>query len=192
MNFFGKKLSGIMNKITSKEFAKALLYALRKFTNNFYEGFGQRAQTILGDEFDYNQITLAREIYMINLWVISKTLGSEKKILDELHKIYLLPHSNENQIKQWLEQQDTEKLRDVLKNDENDLRERYTKYYADWNDRNGGKQHVLAMSMLEYMFNKGKSHRRFVRIDLTFEMINHILGMMKFIIDFRKKYEIAD
>lgn len=181
-----------MEKATSKEFAKALLYALRKFTNSFYEGFGQRAQSMFGNEFDYDQITLAREIYIINLWVISKVLNHERKILDELHKIYLLPHSNEDQIKQWLEQHNTEKLRNVLRQDECDLRERYTKYYADWNDKNGGEQYGLAMSMLEYMFNKGKPHRHFVGIDLTFEMINHILGMMKFIIDFRKKYEIID
>ncbi len=181
-----------MDRITYKEFAKALLYALRKFTNSFYEGFGQRAKSMLGNEFDYDQITLAREIYMINLWVISKVLNHEKMILDELHKIYLLPHSNNEQIKQWTEEHNTEKLRNVLRRDELDLRERYTKYYADWNDENGGEQHGLSMSMLEYMFNKGKPHRRFVGIDLTFEMINHILDMMKFIIDFRKKYKIVD
>ena len=181
-----------MDKLTSKEFAEALLYALRKFTNSFYEGFGQRAQSMLGNKFDYDQITLAREIYMINLWVISKVLNHERKILDELHKIYLLPHSNEVQVQEWLEQHNTEKLRNVLRQDESDLCERYTKYYADWNDKNCGEQYGLAMSMLEYMFNKGKPHERFVGIDLTFEILHHILGMMEFIINFRKKYEVVD
>lgn len=181
-----------MEKITCKEFAEALLYALRKFTNSFYEGFGQRVQSMLGDKFDYNQITLAREIYMINLWVISKVLSPQRKILDELHKIYLLPHSNEDQIKEWLEQNNTEKLREVLKQDESDLRERYTKYYADWDDEAKGNQSIVAVSMLEYMFNKGKPDRRFMSLDLTFEMIHHLFGMMKFILDFRIKYEIVD
>lgn len=182
----------MVDKVSSKEFAKALLYALGNFTNHFYEGFGQRARSMLGNEYDYDQITLAREIYIINLWIISKVLSPDKRILDELHKIYLLPHSNEDQIKQWLEQHDTEKLRDVLKQDESDLRERYTKYYADWDNKSEGNQFVLAMTMLEYMFNKGKPHRRFVGIDLTFEMIHHIFGMMEFILAFRKKYEVID
>ncbi|MDD5614446.1 MAG: hypothetical protein PHQ54_05195 [Candidatus Omnitrophica bacterium] len=47
-----------MEKTTSKEFAKALLYALSKFTNSFYEGFGQRAQSMLGNEFGYKGFSI--------------------------------------------------------------------------------------------------------------------------------------
>lgn len=182
-----------MEKTTSKEFAQGLLYALKKFSSNFYEDFGQRAQNILGIKLDEIQsVVLSREIYMINLWVISKILSPDKKVLDELHRTYHLPHSNENQIKQWLKGKKTENLRNVLKQDENELRERYAKYYADWDDKSGGNQSILAMTMLEYMFNKGQPSKRFVDIRLTFQVNMHILGMMKSIIELRKEHEIID
>lgn len=182
-----------MEKTTSKEFAQGLLHSVKKFSNHFYEDFGQRAQAILGIELDETQsATLAREIYMINLWIISKILSPDKKILDELHKIYLLPHVNQNQIDQWFEQKETENLKNVLKHDESELHERYKKYYADWDEKSGGNQSILATTMLEYMFNKGQPDERFIRADLMFEVNTHILGMMKFIIDFRKGYEIID
>lgn len=102
-----------------------MLYALEKFSDHFYEDFGKRAQTILGIELDETQsATLAREIYIMNLWIISKILSPDKKALDELHKIYLLPHVNQNQIDEWLEQKETENLKNVLKQDECELHER--------------------------------------------------------------------
>ncbi|MEK7463444.1 MAG: hypothetical protein AAB621_03745 [Patescibacteria group bacterium] len=181
-----------MKKTISKEFAQVLLHSLKKFSDDFYQDFSQRTQTALDVEFDETQLaTLKREIYMINLWIISKILSPDKKILDELHKIYLLPHVNENQIKQWLEKKETENLKSVLKQDENELRERYTKYYADWNDKSS-EQFILATTMLENMLNKGQPDRRFVRIDLQALVIQHIYGMMKFIMDFRKDYKIVD
>lgn len=182
-----------MKKIIPEQFAQKLLYLLKKFTNHFYEDFSQRVQAILGIKLDETQLaTLKREIYMMNLWIISKILSPDKKILDELHKIYFLPHLNENQIKQWLKEKKTENLQSVLKQDERELNERYVKYYAEWDDKSGGNQSILVMTMLEHMFNNGKLNRSFVNARLTFEVNAHILGMMKFIIDFRKKYAIID
>ena len=84
-HFGGKKIFNplyFMEKTTSKEFAQGLLHSLKKFTDHFYEDFGQRAQTILGVKLDETQsATLKREIYMMNLWIISKILSREKKFL---------------------------------------------------------------------------------------------------------------
>ena len=192
-NFGGRKFFNPMEKTTSKELAQGLLHSLKKFSDHFYEDFGQRAQTILEVKLDEAQsTTLKREIYMMNMWIISKILSPDRKVLDELHKIYLLPHVNQNQINKWLEQKEAENLKNVLKQDEGELNERYAKYYADWDDKSGGNQSILAMTMLEHMFNNGQPDKRFVDARLTFEVNAHILGMMKFIIDFRKGYEIID
>ena len=190
-----KEASSERKKITSKELAQGLTYALKKFSVHFYEDFGQRSQSLLGIKLDESQlITLKREIYMINLWIISKVLSPDKKVLDELHKIYLLPHVNENQIKQWLEQKETENLINVLKQDESELHERYTKYYANWND-GGSEQFILAHTMLEYMFNKGQPEigsNSLFDMALSRLVINHIYGMMNFIMNIRKKYAVVD
>lgn len=183
-------MSNRKTNIISKDFANELLYAVKKFSDRFYEDFGQRAQVILGIKLDEMQtVTLKREIFMLNMWAISKVLSPDKEILDELHKIYLLPHINEKQIKQWLEQDKTENLKNVLKQDESELNQRYAKYYANWDDKSGGNQSVLAITILEYMFNGGKPDRRFVDARLIFEVNGHIFDIMKFIIDFRKKAE---
>ena len=95
-------MSNKKTNIISKDFANELLYVVKKFSDRFYEDFGQRAQVILGIKLDEMQtVTLKREIFMLNMWAISKVLSPDKEILDELHKIYLLPHINEKQIKQW-------------------------------------------------------------------------------------------
>jgi len=182
-----------MKKTNSKELAQGLLYLLKKFSDHFYKDFGQRVQTILEVKLNEAQLTtLKREIYIMNMWIISKILSSDRKVLDELHKIYLLPHVNQNQINKWLKQKETENLKNVLKQDESELNERYAKYYADWDDKSGGNQSILVMTMLEHLFNNGQPDKRFVDARLTFEVNAHILGMMKIIIDFRKGHEIID
>jgi hypothetical protein len=169
-----------MKKIASKEFAQGLLHALKKFSDHFYEDFSQRAQSILEIQLDETQLmALKREIYMLNLWIISKILSPDRKILDELHKIYFLPHLNENQIKQWLEQKETENLKNVLKKDEDELRERYQKYYAEWDDNSGGNQAILATTILEYLLNKGQPDRHFVRIGDVEGDVHKIITSLK-------------
>ncbi len=171
-------------KITTKEFVQGLLYTLVKFSNHFYEDFGARAMVALGIKLDVGQlVTLKREVYMINMWITSKILSPDKKILDEFHKKYLFAHADMAKTEQG--------EIDFPKIAEKELHERYAKYYADWNDK-GSEQFILAMTMLEYMLNKGQPDKRFVRIDLQFFVIQHIYGMMKFIMDFREKHEIID
>ncbi len=196
-----------MEKTTSKDFAQGLLYGLQKFSNGFYENFSQRAQEILGTKLDEDQlITLKREIYMINMWIISKVLSPDKKVLDELHKIfllpftnhylldaghYLLPHVNQKQIDEWMNQHKTAELKNIFEKDKSELDERYKKYYQDWDD-NSSMQNILAITMCEYMFNNGQPDRHFVDIRWSFDINAHIISMIKAILDLRKNYEITD
>lgn len=171
-------------KTTTKEFAQGLGYALVKYTNHFYADFGAYVQARYDFKLDEAQlVTFKREIYMMNMWIISKVLSPDKKILDELHKLYLFKHADMAQTEQG-------KI-DFPKVAEKELHERYKKYYAEWDD-SGGKSEILALTMLEYMLNKGQPDKRLINIDLSFRVNTHVLGMMKAILDFRSGFEIVD
>lgn len=171
-------------KVTAEEMAKGLSMFCKKFSKHLYEDFGVKAQGILDIKLDEAQsVTLAREIWMANLWIIAKVLSADKKVLDELHKIYLFSHS---------QMADTMYGKDAFpKEAEKALHERYQKYYDAWDD-DGGKQSVLALTMIEYMLNKGQPDKRFVNILLTNEISSHVLGMMEAVADFRKEFEVTN
>lgn len=171
-------------KTTTKELAQGLGYALVKYTNHFYADFGAYAMARYDFKLDEAQlVTLKREIYMINMWIISKVLGLDKKVLDELHKIYLFKHADMAQTEQG-------KI-NFPKVAEKELHERYAKYYSEWGD-SGSKSEILALTMLEYMFNKGHPDKRLINIDLFFRVNTHVLGMMKAILSSRNSFEIVD
>jgi len=171
-------------KTTTKEFAQGLGYALVKYTNHFYADFGAYAMARYDIKLDEAQlVTFKREIYMINMWIISKVLSPDKKVLDEFHKIYLFAHADMAQTEQG-------KI-NFPKVAEKELHERYTKYYSEWDD-SGSKSEILALTMLEYMFNKGQPDKRLINIDLSFRVNTHVLGMMKAMLDFRSGFEIID
>ena len=175
----------VKTKVTAEEMAKGLSMFIKKFSKHFYEDFGIKAQSILGIKLDEAQsVTLAREIWMINLWIISKVLSPDKKVLDELHDIYLFSYENMAQTKHG--------KKEFPKRAEKELHERYKKYYEVWDDNSGGNQMVLAMTMVEYMLNKGQPDKRFVNILLTSEINTHVLSVMKAVLDFRKDFEIVD
>ena len=68
-----------MEKATTKELAVVLLNTLEKWSNNFTENFGQLVQAhgVVLDETSMK--IFEREAYIINLWIFSKTLGSERR-----------------------------------------------------------------------------------------------------------------
>ncbi len=179
INFYMSK-----TKTTTKELSQGLLYALVKFSNHFYEDFGARAMVALEIKLDVAQlVTLKREVYMINMWIISKILSPDKKVLDEFHKAYLFTHADMAQTEQ--------KKIDFPKIAEKELHERYARYYSEWDD-SGSKSGILALTMLEYMFNKGQPDKRLINIDLFFRVNTHVFGMMKAMLDFRNGFEIVD
>lgn len=172
-------------RVTSEEMAKGLSMFCKKFSKHLYEDFIPKAQIVLDIKFDDAQlVTVAREIWMINLWIISKVLGPDQKTLDELHKIYLFSHSK---------MAETEHGKDTFpKEAEKILHERYKKYYDAWDDKSGGNQSVLAITMLQYVLNKGQPDKRLVNILLTNEITSHVLGMMVAVTDFRDEFEVVE
>lgn len=169
---------------TTKELAQGLLYALIKFSNHFYEDFGPYAYATLVIKPDEAQmVTFKREVYMISMWIISKVLSPDKKVLEEFHKVYLFAHAN-------MALTEHGKI-NFPKIAEKELHERYTKYCSEWDD-SSNKSFVLASTMLEYMFNKGQHDKHLINADLSVRVNNHVLGMMKAILDFRNGFEIID
>ncbi|MEK7597282.1 MAG: hypothetical protein AAB441_01400 [Patescibacteria group bacterium] len=172
-------------KVTAEEMARGLSMFCKKFSKHLYENFGVKAQGILGVKLDEAQlVTLAREIWIINLWIISKVLSPDKKVLGELHKIYLFSQEKTANMEYG--------KANFPKEAEKELHERYEKYYDAWDNNSGGNQSVLAMTMLEYMLNKGQPDKRFTNFLLISEINSHMLGMMKAVLDFRKDFEITN
>jgi len=172
-------------KITNEEIAKYLWELLKKCSKEFYLSFKSDAEKN-GFSFDSAQeIRLTREIVMIDMWIISKALSPDAKILDELHKIYLFGHSNMATTE--------EAKKEFPKAAEKELYERYKKYYESWNDKNS-EQWVLALNMLEYMLNT--QDNKILNIALQYSVITHIYAFMKIILssmlNFKKEFEITD
>jgi len=172
-------------KITSQEMAQGLWMLCQKFSKEFYKNLKPKAENF-GIKLDTNsEITFSREIIIINLWIISKTLNFDKKVLDVLHKIYFSGHSN-------LAATEEEKI-EFPKQAEKELHERYRKYYDAWDNNSGGNQSILAVTMLEYMFNQAKPDKRFLlNFMLILEVTVHIFAMMRAVLEFRKDFEITD
>lgn len=175
-------------KISSKEIGKALFVFVKRFSKALYINLKPEIEKI-GIKFDNDrEITFSQETIIINLWIISKVLSPDKKVLDELHKIYLSIYTN-------LARNEKEKKL-FARQAEKELYERYKEYYDAWNDKSRGNQTVLALTMLEHMINKGnldkKLVKKLVNIMLTYRINMHILTVMRTILDFRKDFEIID
>lgn len=172
-------------EITSKEIAKYLWELLKKCSGEFYSSFKLEAEK---HDFKFDsaqEIRLSGEIIMIDMWIISKSLSIDIKILDELHKIYLFGHSNMATTE--------EAKKEFPKAVEKELHARYEKYYNSWNEKST-EQQILALCMLEYML---KNHdKKNTNAMLQFLVINHLYSFMKIIInsmaDFKKEFEIID
>lgn len=125
------------------------------------------------------------EIFKFNLWMISKALSfeSEKTILQGLHDIYIKFLVDTSEIKK-------EDVEDFSKDINDDMNKTYKKYYDAWDDTSGGNQTILAVEILEQIFNDGKPDRKFINIKLTYPINIYILTGIEAILDFRLGFEI--
>ena len=176
--FFGKK------KVSSEELGQGLWMFCKKFSKGFYDNFKPIAEEHGFVFDDSNIIDFTRELIIVNLWIISKTLRNDNKALDALHKIYINGHANFA----VTEDKKTAFRREAQK----ELHERYKKYYDAWDDKAGGIQSGLAITMLEYILNEGKPDSRLINAELSFLLITNVLSIMKAVLSFRKGYEVTD
>jgi len=174
---FGKK------RITSEDLSQGLWMFCKKFSKGFYEQFRPQIDNMGFHLSKEQEAELSREIIMINLWIISKSLVKDQKALEALHKIFIFGHRN-------MAESEQEK-KEMAQLAQEDLQNRYKAYYGKWQD-GSGDQTLLSVRMLEYMITKGEGDRRLINALSTFSLNTHILSMMKSVLDFRKAFEISD
>ncbi|OGK41577.1 hypothetical protein A3A74_08140 [Candidatus Roizmanbacteria bacterium RIFCSPLOWO2_01_FULL_35_13] len=171
-------------KVTSEELGQGLWLFCKKLSREFYASF---SETLEKQGFELNEdqkFSLAREIAIMNLWIISKALGEDRKALEELHRIYIFGHEN------FAETEDQKIAFPIEAKKE--LHERYKKYYDAWDDKAGGNQWILALTMLECILNEGNPSKKLINAELNFLLLTDVLLTMKAVLDFRAGYEVAD
>lgn len=171
-------------KITYKQYANLLFnFCIKNSGNVFYEEILPELKAFnLSDD---QKNILKNEIIIIDLWAISKALNSDKKLVDEINKNFILArYATLNEKK--------EKDIELLKEIQELIYKRFIKYYKDWDDKSGTNQSVLALTMLEQMLNEGKSDRKLINIHLFFLISNHIFSLMQFTIQERNKLNLVE
>lgn len=167
---------------TSEEFGQGLWMLCRKYSKGFYEQFRPEIEK-MGLLSKEKEMDFCREIVIVNLWIISRTLSSDKKVIDKLHEFFIWGHRNIVSTEQ--------EKNDMVQFARKDLNDRYKVYDKKWKDHPGDHT-SLAVKMLVRMLNLNKSDRRQFNALLTSFINNHILHMMKSVLEFRKDFEIVD
>lgn len=167
---------------TSEEFGKELWMLCKKYSKGFYEQFKPQVEEAGFSLSKEQQTEFFWEIWIANLWIISKVLSLDKKALDKLHEIAILgPEYSGSQ----------EERRELIQSFRDDVNERYEIYDNAWKDVSGDKT-LLAIAILEQMLNRGQPDRRFLNILLTLFVNTHVVAMMESVSEFRKEFEILD
>jgi len=167
--------------ITTEDFAEGLWVFCKKRSTSLYDPLTadlKKAGVEIDDEAGF---LIAKEIVIINLWTISKTLRAEKEILDLLHRRYIMGHKN-------IDGSEDEKIH-FAKQAQVKLHDRYGKYYSAWNDKEPGQQWVLASTMLEQMV--GKNRHVLLNPFIATALISHILAAMKRILQLRGEFDVT-
>ena len=125
--------------------------------------------------------TAILEVPKLNLWIISKTLPSDKVTLEKLHHLYA------SAMEKYLKQIGSPKTQlEII----DDLIQTYKIYYNNWNDKSGGEQTVLATEILQQLLNNGKFDKKFMSFFATFIINEYLLKAMQATLDLRNNYEI--
>lgn len=175
---FGKK------KVTSQEMAEGLWMFCRKFSNGTYQQIvpmlEEAGHTLTQDE----QFEFSRQLIIVNLWVISKALPSDRTALDHLHQHYVMGHANFSQ--------DPQEKQELVRMAKEEILSLYKEYHELWNSEDPTNQMLLASKMLQNMVGEEKLGKDALNAMILFPIQIHVLGTMKAVLDFRKGFEIRD
>jgi hypothetical protein len=122
------------------------------------------------------------ETIKLNLWIISKTLSSEKSVLEELHHFYAFSMEKDS------ERKTPETKLEIMDN----LIETYKKYYNAWSDETGGSQIILSTEILQQLFNNGEPNKKFLNAFATFPVNHYVLSTMQEVLDLRNNFKIKN
>jgi|GEM_PF-3553302 len=169
-------------RVSSKEIAEGLLMFCKKFS----EGLQEELTPILKDAGIFlnekQKERLKFEMRIMNLWIVSKALAHDKRVLDEMHKMFIFRIADSYEIK--------DRRNEVAEKVEERIQQAYKKYYDAWDDDSDGNQAILSGVILEQLLNEGKPDKKFLNMRLSFPVNLHVLETMKSVLDYRNQFEI--
>jgi hypothetical protein len=169
--------------VTTDQFTAALLELLRRSSKKLCaELEKQTAEWKLDpDEVD----TLETQVFIASLWVVSKVLGRDTKILDLLHEGYLSGYKALGGTDQERENR--------VNAARSELEERYDAYYKIWdeNEPKGGEAlgATLSFEMAQFFYPR---HRPVKDPVLQLMIASHMLAFMTGVTEIAKKFEILN
>src|SRR6266498_4035303 len=164
--------------VTSDEFATALLALMGRSAKGFCADLRKQAEEKWSVEPD-EVVVVGTQIFVAYLWMVSKALGPDKRVLDLLHDGYLSGYyrsgaTNEESVARASAAQ-------------SGLLARYEKYYKAWDDDMKSKGGLaLAFEMSQFFFPKRKP---VLDAFFQFSIQAHVGAFMISTLEFRKKYE---
>ena len=126
--------------------------------------------------------TVGTQVFIVYLWMVSKALGPDKRVLDLLHDGYLSGY--------YLPDATREENTARVSAAQSEVWTRYEKYYKAWDDdmkSNGGM--VLAFEMSQFFFPK---RNPVLNAFLHFSIQTRVTAFMASVPDLRKQYQIRD
>jgi hypothetical protein len=167
--------------VTSEEFAAALMELMGRSAKDFCVDLQKQAEEKW--PFESDEVgTLGTQIFIAYLWMVSKALGPDKRVLDLLHDGYLSGYYRSGATKEESVTRATAA--------QSELFARYEKYYKTWDD--GMKSEstlLLAFEMSQFFFPKRKP---VLDAFLHASIQARVGAFMVSALEFRKKYTIVD
>jgi hypothetical protein len=168
--------------VTSEQFATALLELMRQSAQGFCAELQKHAAEKWPD-FNQEEIeAMGDQVFVPHLWVLSKILGRNRKVLDLLHDGYLVGFYNAAQTRE-----EGARAANVV---QSRLIETYETYYRAWADDVKAKSAMaLSFEMTQAFFPKRKPV-----LDPVFSLLiaPYIVGLMESAVDFRQQFTITD
>jgi len=175
---YGKKTKH--EKVTTRQMAEILSEYCLKHTTGFSKRFSRNLDQLSRD-FKLD----TTEVFIMNLWIMSKALSLEKKVLGAFENICAIRFFELNETSN----DDTE----IVKIKQNIQCERFDSYNEAWGDNYlEGNDIWLAKTMIEYLLNKGKPDPRLNNFHLVTLISLHVKLMWKNVLELKKEFEISD
>jgi hypothetical protein len=166
--------------VTSEEFAAALQELMRRSAQDFCAELQKEAQekwTLDADEI----ATAGTQIFIAYLWMVSKILAADKRVLDLLHEGYF-----------WGYYRSGATLEDgsaLANGAQSDLLARYERYYKAWeDDMNSTGGLALGSEMCQFFFPK---RRPVLDVFLQYSVQVRVAAFMTTALQFRQRYVIV-
>jgi hypothetical protein len=167
--------------VTTEQFAMALLELMRKHAEGFCSGLQKSAEekwNLAPDEV----VILGDELLNVYLWMVSLILGKDKQVLNLLHDAHFARAYNSGSTKE-------EKAR-LANSAQEQLSERYTKYYKAWSDdMKANRSTALPMEIAQFLFPKRKP---VLDIFLWVPIREQTAGFMISAAELRERFEIVE